>query len=47
MTSPIEPLDEEILTSKYEHPSSNHLPDIWNWIFLYFTNFGILNPKKW
>ena len=31
--SPIEALVEEILTSKYEPLSSNHWPDIWNWIF--------------
>ena len=47
MRPPIEALGKEILTSKYEPPSSNHWPDIWNWILPYFTISGIFHPKKW
>ena len=47
LRSPIEASGEEILTSKYEPPSLNHWPDIWNWILPYFTILGIFDPKKW
>ena len=47
MRSPIEALGKAILTSKYEPPSSNHWPDIWNWILQNFNILGIFHPKKW
>ena len=47
LRSPVEALGEEILTSKYEPPSSNHWPDIWNWIVPYFAILGIFHPNKW